>query len=101
MNRKKWINHCQWLKKKYGTCDGSIPKNDFFLTHFEVAKLISDSIPENSTIITGSSGLAIEAFYVAYEPKKIRESYLLLVWELWGMALPAFIGALESLEKKK
>ena len=95
--KQNWIDHCLWLKKKYGTCDGAIPNNEFSLTHFEVAKLISDAIPENSTIITGSSGLAIEAFYVAYEPKKNQRILLTSGLGAMGYGLPAFVGALESL----
>ena len=95
--KKTWIEHCNWLKNKYSTCDGKIPKNKSKLTHFEAAKIISDAIPENSTIITGSSGLAIEAFYVAYEPKKSQRILLTSGLGAMGYGLPAFIGAIEGL----
>ena len=68
--KSEWIKHCNWLKEKYSTCDGKIPQDKYKFTHFEAAKMISDALPAGSNIITGSSGLAIEAFYVAYEPKK-------------------------------
>ena len=96
--KKAWIEHCNWLKSKYSTCDGKIPKNKYKLTHFEAAKMISDAIPENSTIITGSSGLAVEAFYVAYEPKKSQRILLTSGLGAMGYGLPAFIGAIEALD---
>ena len=96
--KKNWINHCNWLKGKYSTCDGKIPLDKTKLTHFEAAKMISDAIPENSTIITGSSGLAIEAFYVAYEPKKNQRILLTSGLGAMGYGLPAFVGATEALD---
>lgn len=95
--KSEWINHCIWLKEKYSTCDGKIPLDRVKLTHFEAAKIISDAIPENSTIITGSSGLAIEAFYVAYEPKKLQRILLTSGLGAMGYGLPAFVGAIEGL----
>ena len=56
-------------------------------------------LPENSTIITGSSGLAVEAFYVAYEPKKSQRILLTSGLGAMGYGLPAFIGALEGLDE--
>lgn len=98
--KTEWVNHCILNKTKYCTCDGKIPTNINLLTHFEAAKMISDAIPINSTIITGSSGLAIESFYVAYEPKKNQRILLTAGLGAMGYGLPAFIGALEALDNE-
>ena len=94
--KTEWVDHCNWLKNKYSTCDGDIPKSDIALTHFEASKLVSDAIPSNSIIITGSSGLAIEAFYVTYESKKSQRILLTSGLGAMGYGLPALVGALEA-----
>ena len=99
VEKSLWIGHCNWLKEKYPTCDGEIPKDKYKFTHFEAAKMLSDALPEKSTIITGSSGLAIEAFYVAYEPKKFQRILLTSGLGAMGYGLPAFVGALEALDE--
>ena len=62
--------------------------------------MISDALPEKSKIITGSSGLAIEAFYVAYEPKKYQRLLLTSGLGAMGYGLPAFVGAIEGLDEE-
>ena len=93
-----WLDHCKWLKEKYTTCDGFIPSNKTFLTHFEASQLISDFLPEGSTIVTGSSGLAIESFYVAYRPKDSQRILLTSGLGAMGYGLPALIGVNEAID---
>lgn len=97
--KTEWVDHCNWLKNKYSTCDGDIPKSNVALTHFEASKLISDAIPSKSVIITGSSGLAVEAFYVTFEPKKFQRILLTSGLGAMGYGLPALVGALEANEQ--
>ncbi len=89
---ESWQNHCVYLKNKFSICDGDIPSNKNHITHFEIIDSLGELIPENSLIVTGSSGLAIESFYTGFKNKKNQRILLTSGLGAMGYGLPAFIG---------
>jgi len=87
-----WQKHCLILKNRFSICDGNIPTNSKYITHFEIIKSLGDLIPEDSLIVTGSSGLAIESFYTGFRNKKNQRILLTSGLGAMGYGLPAFIG---------
>ena len=87
-----WENHCIQLKNKFSICDGNIPSDKNHITHFEIIDSLSNLIPEDSLIVTGSSGLAIESFYTGFRNKKEQRILLTSGLGAMGYGLPAFIG---------
>lgn len=87
-----WQKHCLKLKNRFSICDGNIPTNSEYITHFEIIQSLGDLIPEDSLIVTGSSGLAIESFYTGFRNKKNQRILLTSGLGAMGYGLPAFIG---------
>lgn len=54
---------------------------------------LSNAFPEDSLIVTGSSGLGIESFYTAFSNKKGQRVFLTSGLGAMGYGLPAMIGA--------
>ena len=92
-NRRPWIDQINRWKQKY---------QDEFLgektirskfSHYQAVESLSEHIPENSLICTGSSGLAIESFYVSFKNKKNQRIFLTSGLGSMGYGLPSAIGA--------
>jgi len=62
--------------------------------------ILSDVIPENTLISTGSSGLAVEAFYTVFRNKLGQRVFLTSGLGAMGYGLPAAIGACFANGKK-
>ena len=98
--RKEWVKRCNKLKYKYRVNkEFDFEKMDKF-SHFEFAYVLSQQLKGGEIIATGSSGLGIEAFYVAFELKNQR-MFLTSGLGAMGYALPAAIGASIANNKKK
>lgn len=88
-----WVARCQEWKRRYPVNDGKPFSNSAKISHFQFADTISDILPENSLIATGSSGLAVEAFYTAFRNKEGQRVFLTSGLGSMGYGLPAAIGA--------
>ena len=69
-----WIEDCEKLKSRFENDLPSDPSNFDRISHKDFVLGISDILPENQLICTGSSGLAIEAFYMMFR-NKIGQKY--------------------------
>ena len=90
--RNDWINKCNELKRKYSV------ENEFKfdaneISHFEFAYIFSQAMKGGELIVTGSSGLGIEAFYTIFQVKKGQRVFLTSGLGAMGYGLPAAIGA--------
>jgi acetolactate synthase-1/2/3 large subunit len=56
-------------------------------------QVLSEEIQENTLIVTGSSGLGIEAFYTAFQTKPGQRVFLTSGLGSMGYGIPAMIGA--------
>ena len=97
----QWINKCNNWKNKYAINDGKSFKQDKKISHLRLVDALSDCLPKNSLIITGSSGLAIESFYMAFRNKPGQRIFLTSGLGAMGYGIPALIGALNSNKYKE
>ena len=96
-----WIKKCNEWKKKYPINDGNKFTNNKKISHLQLVDFLSDQLPKNSLIVTGSSGLAIESFYMAFRNKPGQRIFLTSGLGAMGYGLPALIGALNSNKYKE
>jgi len=63
------------------------------MTHIAFVEGLSEAIPEDALVVTGSSGLAVEFFYTAFRNKRGQRCFLTSGLGAMGYGLPAAIGA--------
>ncbi|MCB1955347.1 MAG: thiamine pyrophosphate-binding protein [Rhodocyclaceae bacterium] len=61
--------------------------------HFQFADRLSEVVPEDTLVGTGSSGLGVEAFYTAFRNREGQRIFLTSGLGAMGYGLPAAIGA--------
>jgi len=96
-----WINKCNDWKKRYSINDGGKFSRNKKISHLQLVDTLSDCLPKNSLIVTGSSGLAIESFYMAFRNKPGQRVFLTSGLGAMGYGIPALIGALNSYKYKE
>lgn len=93
VNRLTWLDQCQSWKVRYPVNDGKPYEASEWISHYQFVDALSDAIPENTLIATGSSGLAVEAFYSTFRSKPGQRLFLTSGLGSMGYGLPAAIGA--------
>ncbi len=88
-----WRERCLDWKRRYSALDGRRFSSEEPISHFQFADVLSDVIPENRLIITGSSGLAVEVLYTVFRNKPGQRMFLTSGLGSMGYGLPASIGA--------
>lgn len=88
-----WREKCLDWKKRFTPLDGRKFDPNTPISHYEFVETISDAIPENQLVITGSSGLAVEVFYTAYRNKPGQRMFLTSGLGSMGYGIAAAIGA--------
>ena len=99
-NWKEWQDKCKHWKKEF-----SIEKEKSFskkgeINHYHFTNILSEILPNNIVVSTGSSGLGIEAFYTAFKNKKGQRIFLTSGLGAMGYGLPSSIGACFANNKK-
>lgn len=89
----EWRAQCLDWKKRYTPLDGRQFETSGPMSHYEFVETLSDAIPENQLVITGSSGLAVEVFYTAYRNKIGQRMFLTSGLGSMGYGIAASIGA--------
>jgi acetolactate synthase-1/2/3 large subunit len=89
----EWREKCLDWKVRYPPLDGRTFESNGPISHYDFVETISDAIPENQLVITGSSGLAVEVFYTAYRNKIGQRMFLTSGLGSMGYGLAAAIGA--------
>jgi acetolactate synthase-1/2/3 large subunit len=92
-DRSSWLDRCNDWKARYPINDGQPFPTSGSIGHFHLTKVLSDEIPENTLIVTGSSGLAIETFYTGFATKPGQRIFLTSGLGAMGYGLPAIVGA--------
>jgi len=87
-----WRIKCLDWKKRYTPIDGRQFDDAEPMSHYQFAETMSQAIPENQLVITGSSGLAVEIFYTAYRNKAGQRMFLTSGLGSMGYGLSAAIG---------
>ena len=88
-----WHEQCQSWKLRYPPLDGRIFAEEGSISHYQLIDALSDAIPEDRLVITGSSGLAVEVFYTVFRNKPGQRIFLTSGLGAMGYGLPAVIGA--------
>ncbi|MEY4593285.1 MAG: hypothetical protein RIR18_2180 [Pseudomonadota bacterium] len=88
-----WQHQCQSWKQRYPVNDGQAFPSKGEISHYQLMDALSDAIPADTLVSTGSSGLAIEAFYTVFRNKPGQRVFLTSGLGAMGYGLPAAIGA--------
>ena len=99
-NFKKWKDKCEHWKKNFSFDRENIKSKKIFFDHYFVVNKLSDKFPKNLLICTGSSGLAIEVFYLVFKNKPGQRIFLTSGLGSMGYGIPASIGACFANKKK-
>lgn len=91
--RPAWQARCADWKARYGVNDGQPFPAQGEISHFHFADAISDAIPPDTLVSTGSSGLAVEVFYTVFRNRPGQRVFLTSGLGAMGYGLPAAIGA--------
>ena len=91
--RGAWLARCADWKRRYPVNDGAPFPSRGPIGHFHLTQTLSDELPANSLIVTGSSGLAVEFFHTGFQNKEGQRVFLTSGLGAMGYGLPAMIGA--------
>ena len=93
VDRSAWLAKCLEWKRRYPINDGKPFAESGVISHYQLMQVLSEEIPEDTLVVTGSSGLGVEAFYSAYQNKPGQRVFLTSGLGAMGYGLPAMIGA--------
>jgi acetolactate synthase-1/2/3 large subunit len=88
-----WRQRCLEWKLRYPVNDGKSFATTGPISHYHFADALSDIIPENTLVSTGSSGLALEILYTVFRNKPGQRMFLTSGLGAMGYGLPAAVGA--------
>ena len=88
-----WRQKCLDWKTRFTQNEGKVFPNDGPISHAHFVDALSEAIPEDTLVASGSSGLAIEFFYAGFRNKTGQRTYLTSGLGSMGYGLPAAIGA--------
>ena len=88
-----WISRCHDWKQRYPINDGLPFPDRGPINHYHFVSALSDAIPPDTLVSTGSSGLAVEVFYTVFRNKPGQRVFLTSGLGSMGYGLPAAIGA--------
>lgn len=91
--RSQWLERCADWKARYGVNDGKPFPVEGPISHFQFADALSDAVPADTLVSTGSSGLAVEVFYTVFRNRPGQRVFLTSGLGAMGYGLPAAIGA--------
>jgi acetolactate synthase-1/2/3 large subunit len=89
----EWLSRCVHWKKKFTINDGAPFPQSGEISHFHMMDSLSRHIPQDTLVVTGSSGLGIESFYTAFLNKTGQRVFLTSGLGAMGYGVPAMIGA--------
>ena len=95
-DRSGWLARCADWKRRYPINDGAPFPASGPIGHFHAVDALSDALPAGETIVTGSSGLAVEFFYTGFRNKEGQRVFLTSGLGAMGYGLPAMIGAYKA-----
>lgn len=88
-----WIRRCTDWKHRYPVNDGQPFPAEGSINHYHFISALSDAMPPDTLVSTGSSGLAVEVFYTVFRNKPGQRVFLTSGLGSMGYGLPAAIGA--------
>ncbi len=92
-DHQPWRDRCADWKRRYPLCDGDVPAGIDAIGHYQFIDALSDVVDPGTLIATGSSGLAVEVFYMGFRNKPGQRIFLTSGLGAMGYGLAAAIGA--------
>lgn len=91
--RPRWREYCKDLKRTFGREDPGRESQSGLMRTEEVVDCLSETMPPNALIVTGSSGLAVEIFHLRFRNSHSQRVFLTTALGAMGFGLPAVVGA--------
>ena len=92
-DRSPWLQRCADWKSRYPVNDGAPFATSGTISHYHLMQALADEIPEDTLVVTGSSGFGVEAFYTVFQNKPGQRVFLTSGLGSMGYGVPAMIGA--------
>jgi acetolactate synthase-1/2/3 large subunit len=93
LGRSEWLSRCAHWKLRYSVKSGRQYPKQGSISHYQFVDALSDAIPADTLVATGSSGLGVEVFYTVFRNKPGQRIFLTSGLGAMGYGLPAAIGA--------
>lgn len=93
VDRADWHARCHDWKRRYPVGEDKPLAASGPISHYDFVRVLSEELPEDILIVTGSSGLAVEFFYSGFENKPGQRIMHTSGLGAMGYGLPAAIGA--------
>jgi len=100
IDRKLWISQCQDWQCRYPINDGLPFPNEGPISSYHMTKVLMDEIPESTHISTGTAGLAIEVFFMAFKNKRGQRIFLNTGLGAMGYGVPTMVGSSIALDRQ-
>ena len=100
-DQSEWIRYSQEVKNRYPINDGKPFPMSGTITSPHFVQVLSDLIPPDTLVCTGSSGLCMEAFYTGFSTKPDQRVFLNTGLGAMGYGLPSAIGAGVALQGRR
>lgn len=91
--RSAWLAKIADWKNRYGPMSGRELPSTGASSHYQLIDALSDVLPADSVVATGSSGLGVEVFYSCFRNRPGQRVFLTSGMGAMGYGLPAAIGA--------
>lgn len=92
IDRSEWVSRCGSWKQTFSLETRAPGPVEGPISHNRITQAFSRALPPDCVIVTGSSGLAIEFFYIGFQNKAGQRVFLTSGLGAMGYALPAAIG---------
>ena len=92
-DRSPWLQRCTEWKSRYPVNDGAPFAASGTISHYHLMQVLAEEIPEDTLVVTGSSGFGVEAFYTVFQNKPGQRVFLTSGLGSMGYGVPAMIGA--------
>jgi acetolactate synthase-1/2/3 large subunit len=91
--RRDWLDRIAGWKSRHGPLAGRELPSAGAPSHYQLVEALSEALPPDSVVATGSSGLGIEVFYTCFRNRPGQRVFLTSGMGAMGYGLPAAIGA--------
>jgi acetolactate synthase-1/2/3 large subunit len=92
VDRGAWLERCASWKRRYPVGDHQPIPASGTIGHYDFVRALSAAVPPGATIVTCSSGLAVEFFYAGFENKPGQRVFNTSGLGAMGYGLPAIVG---------
>lgn len=101
VNCQAWMDRCSSWKRKFTSKPAKMKFKKNAISHYGFFEELSNQLNAGQVIATGSSGLAVELFYLTFRNKKDQRIFLTSGLGSMGYGLPSSIGACYGIGMKR